>query len=215
MKYNLQIRYILIGDSYVGKSCIMEQYIDRYFSLSPPRTIGVDFKSIDNIYDISGHTYNINNHIFDTSGDIKIVNLFKDYISRAKCILLVFDLTNIESFNNINNWYSKIIKDLKLPKKNYKFILIGNKKDSQKKKIPQKIILDYANKLNIDYVELTAKSKNDIDYLFNKLNTAFISQFSALPPEKQSDSPIIRKNNRPNTNPEKDTGCCFKICRIS
>ena len=215
MKYNLQIRYILIGDSYVGKSCIMEQYVDRYFSLSPPRTIGVDFNPIDNIYNISGHTYNVNNHIFDTSGDIKIVHLFKSYIYKSKCILLVFDLTNIESFNNIKIWYYKIIKDLKLYKKNYKFILIGNKKDSKKKKIPQKIILDYANKLNIDYVELTAKSKNDIDGLFDKLNTAFISQFSALPPEKQSDSPIIRKNNRPNTNPEKDTGCCFKICRIS
>jgi len=215
MKYNLQIRYILIGDSYVGKSCIMEQYIDRYFSLSPPRTIGVDFNSIDNTYNISGHTYNVNNHIFDTSGDIKIVHLFKSYIYKSKCILLVFDLTNIESFNNIKNWYSKIIKNLKLYKKNYKFILIGNKKDSQKKKIPQKIILDYANKLNIDYVELTAKSKNDIDGLFDKLNTDLISQFSALSPEKQSESPIIRKNNRPNTNPEKDTGCCFKICRIS
>tara|TARA_B110000211_G_scaffold46890_1_gene50328 strand:+ start:1865 stop:2446 length:582 start_codon:yes stop_codon:yes gene_type:complete len=193
----------------------MEQYVDRYFSLSPPRTIGVDFNPIDNIYNISGHTYNVNNHIFDTSGDIKIVHLFKSYIYKSKCILLVFDLTNIESFNNIKNWYYKIIKDLKLYKKNYKFILIGNKKDSKKKKIPQKIILDYANKLNIDYVELTAKSKNDIDGLFDKLNTDFISQFSALSPEKQSESPIIRKNNRPNTNPEKDTGCCFKICRIT
>jgi len=215
MKYNLQIRYILIGDSFVGKSCIMEQYIDRYFSLSPPRTIGVDFNSKDTTYDISGNTYKVNNHIFDTGGDIKILPMCKSYLCRAKCILLVFDLTDMKSFNNINEWYSRIIINLKSSKRIYRFVLIGNKRDSHKKKISEQTIMKYANKLNIEYIEVSAKSKYDIDYLFNKLNTDFISQFSALSREKQSDSPIIRKNNRPNTNPEKDTGCCFKICRIS
>jgi len=193
----------------------MEQYVDRYFSLSPPRTIGVDFNSKDTTYDISGNTYKVNSHIFDTSGDIKILPMCKSYISKAKCILLVFDLTNLKSFNNISTWYSKIIKDLKAYKANYTFILIGNKRDSQNKKILNKTILNYANELNIEYIEVTAKSKSDVDYLFNKLNRDLISQFSVLSPEKQSESPIIRKNNRPNTNPEKTTGCCFKIWKFS
>ena len=215
MIYDLQIRYILIGDSYVGKSCIVGQYVDRYFSLSPPRTIGVDFNSKETSYNISGNTYIVNSHIFDTSGDIKILPLCKSYISKAKCILLVFDLTNIKSFNNISRWYSNIITGLKSCQTNYTFILIGNKRDSHNKKLLEKTILHYANTLNIDYIEVTAKSKNDVDCLFDKLNTNFISQFSALSPEKQSESPIIRKNNRPNTNPEKTTGCCFKIWKFS
>ena len=214
MIYNLQIRYILIGDSYVGKSCIMEQYINRYFSLSPPRTIGVDFNTIDTSYNISGHIYNVNNNIFDTSGDIKIFPLFKDYIYRTKCVLLVFDLTSIESFNNIPKWYKKIIKCSKSYNDNYKFILIGNKKDSQKNKVSHKIISNYANKLNMEYLEITAKSKSNVDYLFNKLNMDLISQFSFLSPDKKSRSPIIKKSSRPNTNSEKNTGCCFKLRNI-
>jgi len=213
MKYNLQIRYILIGDSFVGKSCIMEQYIDRYFSLSPPRTIGVDFNSKDTTYDISGNTYKVNNHIFDTGGDIKILPMCKSYLCRAKCILLVFDLTDMKSFNNINEWYSRIIINLKSSKRIYRFVLIGNKRDSHKKKISEQTIMKYANKLNIEYIEVSAKSKYDIDGLFNKLNCDLIYQFAVSAPDKQLKYPIIR--NRPNINPEKDTKCCFKICNIS
>lgn len=215
MKYDLEIRYILIGDSYVGKSCIMEQYVDRYFSLSPPRTIGVDFNSKHTTYDISGNTYNVNNHIFDTSGDIKILPLFKSYITKAKCILLVFDLTDIGSFNNLKNWHTHINKEFKASRKINNFILIGNKKNSRKKQIDRNIVLNYANKLDINYIEISARSKRDVDHLFNKLNTDLIAEFSVLSPERQFQSPIIKRLDRPNVNPEKDTKCCFKICGVS
>jgi len=212
MEYNLQIRYILIGSSYAGKSCIMEQYIDRYFSLGPPRTIGVDFNSTDTSYTISGNRYNVNNHIFDTSGDIKIFTLCQSYISMAKCVLLVFDLTDLESFNNLKKWHLKIIEE---SNGTNRFILIGNKKDLQKNKINKKLISNYANKSNMEYIEVSAKSKSDIDNLFNKLNMDLITEFIALSHERRIKSPIIRDSYRPNINPEKNTRCCFKICNIS
>ena len=208
MKYNLQTRYILIGDSYVGKSCIIEQYIDRYFSLGPTRTLGVDFHPINNLYDISGNIYNINNHIFDTGGDIKMLHLYKDYILRSKCILLVFDLTNIQSLTNLKKWHN-IISNF-----NYsnKFILVGNKSDSKKRTVKNSVALKYAYELNIEYIEITAKSKKAVDYLFNKLNTDFIKDFSQLRHNKIN---LPNTIGRSTTFKEKDTGCCYKICNIS
>ena len=203
MNYNLQIRYILIGSSCVGKSSIIQQYIERYFSLSPTCTVGVDFNSKKSEYDISGNTYTVNNHIFDTGGNMDLFPIYKPYVIRAKCVLLVFDLNKPETLYNLKHCYNIIKNTFKYKGK---YILVGNKRDLGTDKINKKIIMNAAQEFNCEYIEISAKSKNNVDYLVNKLNRDFIKEFFI----KKEPTPIIR----PDINNEKDTRCCLKVCNI-
>ena len=203
MQNNLTIKYILIGDSYVGKSCIAEQYTEEYFNASPPGTMGVELCSIKRNYIIEDLKYNINVSIFDTGGEINLESIIRTYYTRADYVILVFDLTTYETFENIKRRATDVKKALDDKHKYPPFILVGNKRDSIYKRVSQRHIDKFVKKNNMKYIEISAKYHNDVTKMFDSLNMEYLMNFI--------------KNNKRFTIPhkEKNTRCCGQICNIS
>jgi len=120
--YDLLIKLLMIGDSGVGKSCLLLRFSDDSFTTSFITTIGIDFK-IKTI-DLDGKRVKL--QIWDTAGQERFRTITTAYYRGAMGILLVYDITDAQSFNNIRNWIRNIEQHAE---DHVNKILIGNKCD--------------------------------------------------------------------------------------
>lgn len=121
-QYDFILKYLIIGSSGVGKSSLLLRYVDDEYSDQHIVTIGVDFKI--KTMDVNGKKIKVN--IWDTAGQERFKGITSSYYKGAKGIMIVYDLTDLESFKKINDWMIEIEKNA--PNDVYK-ILIGNKSD--------------------------------------------------------------------------------------
>ncbi|NHI94323.1 MAG: GTP-binding protein [Candidatus Lokiarchaeota archaeon] len=159
------VRYklILFGDEKVGKTSLVERYVNDKFELNYLSTLGY------NVYEkrIPCGDFIVSLMIYDIGGQERFAELRKRYAEGANTALLVFDVTNEESFDHIKKW----TLELKRYIGNLPFILIGNKIDLEEERI---IEIDLANKLSIDlgaitYIETSAKSGENVQITFERL----------------------------------------------
>ncbi|XP_044342010.1 ras-related protein RAB1BV isoform X1 [Triticum aestivum] len=125
--YDYLIKLLLIGDSGVGKSCLLLRFSDGSFTTSFITTIGIDFK----IRTIELDGKRIKLQIWDTAGQERFRTITTAYYRGAMGILLVYDVTDESSFNNIRNWIRNIEQHAS---DNVNKILIGNKADMDESK---------------------------------------------------------------------------------
>ncbi len=144
-------KIIIVGDCKVGKSCISNQYVNNtHIDIYIP-TIGLDFQIKKTIMDDK----QIKLQIWNASGDQKYRDIRKNYYIGAMGVLLVFDITNKESFQNLNKWLDDIRKHAP---DNAIITLVGNKSDlDDQRVVPTEAALAYAKQHNINYVEVSAK----------------------------------------------------------
>ena len=125
-------------------------------------TIGVDFK-ITNV-NIGDKIAKL--QIWDTAGQERFRTITTNYYRGAHGIILVYDVTNRESFDNIVNWVDNIERYSKNPR----LILIGNKTDLPNKRVVSyEEALDYSNSLGLSFLETSAKNNLNIEDIFTKL----------------------------------------------
>ena len=159
-KYILKL--LKIGDQFVGKSSIINRYIDDKFNEDIKPTLGIDFKTKmiqkgENLIKIS---------IYDTAGEEKYRHLIKNYYNGSNGILLVFDITDKNSFDNLNFWLDELEKNCNL--NNLYIFLVGNKTDLKKeRKVSYDEAKNFADMKKIPYIEISAKTGDNIDKLFN------------------------------------------------
>lgn len=177
MKFNMIIKCILIGDSEVGKSSILSQYIQKEFFLDSIATIGVDFGIKEINISRGVDDYNIKLNIWDTSGDRRFKSIVESYYRNTSYVLLVFDVNNRSSFNNVIQLHNSI-KDSCM---GAKFILVGNKADIDTNKVTEKEVLDVAKERNALYILTSAKENMNIHALFKCVYTHALSEFEKLP----------------------------------
>ena len=134
MSEPIEYNIILIGNSAVGKTSLFKKIMTGSFSEKNISTIGMDRKSfnIDAEVDDKGKkvTKNFNISLIDTAGEERFKSITKTYYKGADCILLIYDVTNKESYDNVSMWIESIhesIGDHKNSK--YIIVLIGNKID--------------------------------------------------------------------------------------
>nr|DAD28600.1 TPA_asm: hypothetical protein HUJ06_030068 [Nelumbo nucifera] len=125
--YDYLIKLLLIGDSGVGKSCLLLRFSDDSFTTSFITTIGIDFK----IRTIELDGKRIKLQIWDTAGQERFRTITTAYYRGAMGILLVYDVTDESSFNNIRNWIRNIEQHAS---DNVNKILVGNKADMDESK---------------------------------------------------------------------------------
>ncbi|XP_041999007.1 ras-related protein RABE1a-like isoform X2 [Salvia splendens] len=125
--YDCLIKLLLIGDSGVGKSCLLLRFSDGSFTTSFITTIGIDFK----IRTIELDGKRIKLQIWDTAGQERFRTITTAYYRGAMGILLVYDVTDEASFNNIRNWIRNIEQHAS---DNVNKILVGNKADMDESK---------------------------------------------------------------------------------
>eukprot|EP00761_Pharyngomonas_kirbyi_P002944 gb/GECH01002948.1/.p1 GENE.gb/GECH01002948.1/~~gb/GECH01002948.1/.p1 ORF type:complete len:203 (+),score=36.67 gb/GECH01002948.1/:1-609(+) len=154
---------LLIGDSSVGKTSLTVRLVDGKFTESFISTIGVDFK-IHNL-EINGENYKM--HIWDTAGQERFRNITASYYRGAHAVVVIYDITNKESFENIQHWLGEIDQyaDANITK-----FLVGNKCDLEElRQVSKADAQKYADSLNIKFIETSAKTNDNVSEAFQML----------------------------------------------
>ena len=163
LEYDYLFKVLLIGDSGVGKSCLLLKFTDRVFSDHYISTIGVDFK----IQTLQLDDKIIKLQLWDTAGQERFRTITTSYYRGAHGIIIVFDITDKESFANIKTWITEIDR---FASDNVCKILIGNKSDLEKQReVSIEDAKELANKYKIDYIEASAKDSTNVQQLFVEL----------------------------------------------
>lgn len=191
MDCDFKIKIIVIGNSNVGKSCILTKYIDDEFNSKHNTTIGVDFK----ICHINHSHKNFKLFIWDTAG-IEIFNtITKLFYINVDVIIICFDLTDIYSYNNVDFWLREIKKE-KIT--NPIVILVGTKSDLiYSRAITKEEVLDKVDELNFHaYYETSAKLNIGIDDIFNDIVKFYCSSNNLdLKKKKLQINQIVKLSN--------------------
>jgi len=160
---NKFIKIVLLGDAGVGKSNIVSRFLKNVHMIDMTNTIGVEFV-IKNV-NINDKTYKI--QLWDTAGQERFKSIIKSYYRYAHGIILVYDITNRTSFDNINNWLNDIQINCGNP--SVQLLLVGNKIDLEKdRQISYKEGLCYAKSKSLDFIETS--SYYDINNELSNIN---------------------------------------------
>ena len=160
INFNYLFKYIIIGDAAVGKSNILLRYVHGQFKDEYQLTIGVEFgaKNIE----INNKIYRI--QIWDTAGQENFRSITRAYYKNSVCALVVYDITNKDSFKNVSTW----IQDCKnqSPKTIF-MVLVANKSDlNDKREVSYDDGKDLAEKNNMLFFETSAKNGDNIEEIF-------------------------------------------------
>ncbi len=162
-----QFKIIVVGDPTVGKTSLILRYTNNAFRRSYVSTLGVHVSN--KIFKTEDSTI-IQLVLWDVGGQERFKLMRKQFYQGSDAVFLVFDLTNPESFSNIPVWYSDIKNQINMLEEDIAGYIIGNKKDLEKeKKITNESAQKLAQKLNLEYLETSALSGENVDYAFTTL----------------------------------------------
>ena len=157
-------KILLLGDSSVGKSCLLLRYCDEKFQDLHLATIGLDFR-LKTIYLENKKKLKV--QIWDTAGQDRFLAITKNYYRGVNGILLVFDVTSNSSFEHIKNWIEQIKEEA-----NERIIiyLVGNKIDcSNNRVISNEEGKKLSNEFGLKYFETSAKNNENVESTFLEL----------------------------------------------
>lgn len=156
--FDMQVKLLMIGDSGVGKTCLLLRYANDSFSPTFITTIGIDFK-IKNIM-LEGKRIKL--QIWDTAGQERFRTITTSYFRGAQGILLVYDCTDKQTFQSIRNWVAQIDMHADV---NVNKILIANKCDMEKA-VSTEEGNALAKEYNIKFFEASAKLDINVEKAF-------------------------------------------------
>jgi Ras-related protein Rab-2A len=175
VNFNYLYKYIVIGDSFVGKSCIVAKYIHGGFDEEFKTTIGIEFGSKD--LTINGKVYRI--QIWDTAGQETFRSITRAYYKNSVCSFIVYDVTNRQSFLNVQDWFNECKKQTP---KTAMMVLVGNKIDlNNKREVSYEEGENFAKNNSMLFYETSAKNGDNIENMFyesaeiiaNKINEGY------------------------------------------
>ena len=161
-------KILLLGDSTVGKTCFLLRYTDDTFLDLHMATIGLDYRLKTMILD--DHRI-VKVQLWDTAGQDKFRAITRNYYKGARGIILIYDVTNIKSFENIKKWINEIKEEIS---EKVTIVLIGNKIDNEgERKISKDQGEKLANEYGVTFFETSAKTGQGINesvfYLVQKI----------------------------------------------
>ena len=169
--YDYIFKLVLIGDTCVGKSCILVRFSDDIFNDNYVTTIGVDFRFKTMV--IKNKVAKI--QIWDTAGQERYRSITTAYYRGAAAIIICCDCTNKESFNNVKNWIEEIAKYT--DENTVDKIVFMNKCDLSEERIIKKDEIEKFEKENrIKVLEVSAKTGEGIDNAFEYIISKLIDK---------------------------------------
>mmetsp|Transcript_43556 Transcript_43556/g.50115 ORF Transcript_43556/g.50115 Transcript_43556/m.50115 type:complete len:199 (+) Transcript_43556:143-739(+) len=194
--YDFLFKLLLIGNSGVGKSCILLRYADNAFQENFFNTIGVDFK----IKTIHCEDSTVKLQIWDTAGQERFRTITSSYYRGAHGIVIVYDITDRDSFDNVRQWLQEVER---YAQDSVYRLLVGNKSDMEnKREVTFEEGAEFAQRMNIPFLETSAKYATNIDDVFEKL-AQDIRREAVQRNHKKRESKINLKKSQP-----VDKGCC-------
>ena len=159
----MTFKILTIGESGVGKTCVLRRFVENKFLKNHLATIGIDFKT---------KTLNINNQeiklkIWDTAGQERFRNITTQYYKGADGIVLVYDVTDESSYEKIRDWMEQILSNTQ--QEEIGLVLLGNKCDMEPRVVTEDMGKKMAEELKISYYETSALTGQGIKEAFEEL----------------------------------------------
>ena len=198
--YDFIFKVLLLGNNDVGKSSLILRYVDQVWSDTFVPTIGVDFK----VKTSKLENKNIKMQIWDTAGQERFINVISLYFRGAHGILLIYDVTNRDSFKNLESWLIEIEKNAS---ENVLKILIGNKNDLQDEKdIKTEEGEAFAKRNGMQFMETSAKMNTNVTEAFEALGKLMIEFNTEKKPITSNDKKVLNASSGKNIKTKKK--CC-------
>lgn len=166
MSTQFLFKYIIIGDSGVGKSCLLLQFTDKRFESSHDLTIGVEFGA--RMITIGDKLVKL--QVWDTAGQESFRSITRSYYRGAAGALLVYDVTRRETFDHLQSWLEDCSENSNM---NLTILLIGNKCDMvEKREVSEEEGRAFAAKNNLMFIETSAKTAHNVEEAFLRTGQA-------------------------------------------
>ena len=162
-EYEFIIKILIIGDSTVGKTNFVYKFSEDKFSENYFASTGIELKTTS--IQIDGKSIKI--QLWDTVGQEKYRTMIKNLYLKSQGIIILFDITNETSFINLKNWMSQIKESCG---EDIPILLVGNKIDLEDNRVINKErAMEYANNENIEYIEVSSKTGENINKALTSL----------------------------------------------
>ncbi|KAI9030669.1 GTP-binding protein ypt1 [Phycomyces nitens] len=199
-EYDYLFKILLIGDSGVGKSCLLLRFADDSYTESYVSTIGVDFKI--RTIELEGKTVKL--QIWDTAGQERFRTITSSYYRGAHGIIVVYDVTDQDSFNNVKQWIQEINR---YAAEDVNKLIIGNKNDLvDKKVVSTEQAKEYADSLGISLLETSAKDSVNVDQAFMTMAKEIKERMGSA--VQQDLNATVKVGQGASVQSNKPGGCC-------
>ena len=201
------LKVIILGDAGVGKTCLLNQYVKKQFSMQYKSTIGADFLTKE--LNLDGKVVQL--QLWDTAGQEQFNSIGASFYRNAECCVLVCDLTDEKSFEGLEKWRTQFLNQL-APKDpdNFPFVVFGNKCDkSDERKVQDAKLKQYCESHNnIPYFETSAKTAVNVEKGFEEVAGLALKRNSKddeiyIPPNPNTK---LKLNSQGTT--QTKNGCC-------
>ena len=158
-------KVVIVGESGVGKTCIMAQFIENKFEEKLDSSITAQYRR-KKIKLVTGEDVTFD--IYDTAGQEKYRAIAKLYYKNARVVILVYDITDIKSFEAMKNYWYEQVKDIQT--ENLIIAIAANKSDLyEERQVQNETGEEFAKSINAIFVETSAKNDSGIDKLFENI----------------------------------------------
>ncbi|XP_059809897.1 ras-related protein Rab-35-like [Hypanus sabinus] len=197
--YDHLFKLLIIGDSGVGKSSLLLRFADNTFSGSYITTIGVDFKI--RTVDVNGEKVKL--QIWDTAGQERFRTITSTYYRNTHGVIIVYDVTNPESFVNVKRWLHEISQNCDTVSK----VLVGNKnEDPSARQVEYADAKRFCDQVGIRLFETSAKENTNVEEMFNAVT------FMVLKCKKDNLARLQQQNEVVKINKPKKKPAVKKCC---
>lgn len=182
-RYDMLMRLLLVGETGVGKTCVLCRYASEEFIDSHITTIGIDFKM--KTISVGGKTIKV--QIWDTAGQERFESITKQFYRRAQGIILVYDITSKVSFEALPKWIDYVKQ---FAREDVSVLLMGNKKDKEdNRQVAEEEAKKFAEKNKLLFYETSAKDSVNLEKAFYSLCEDVINK------EKEKEKACTENNN--------------------
>ena len=176
----LLIKVVLVGDSGVGKTALLKRFVHKTFPSTFSSTIGVDFEIIER--QVRG--FNCQVQLWDTAGQERFRTITSSHYKGANAVLLVYDVTDAQSFANVQQWLAEIYKHR--ADAEFELLLVGNKVDDETHRT-----VSFAEGVKLqtqqqcEFIETSAKEGTNVEEAFEELLQKAVERIGLTPVDQR------------------------------
>ena len=199
---NLKLKIILVGNSFTGKTSIINRYHNNTFTQNTKNTISMNFVTKK----LSLNNKKIVANIWDTAGDEQFRSVNRLFVKNSDIVIFVYDITRKKSFEDLDFWHKFIIDELG---QSPSFALVGNKMDLyEKEEVREEEGEELANEWEAHFALLSAKEENmAIHQFFEKIIKLYLEKNGDQEDKLVKNSSLTLEDSNKNKI-EDDDGCC-------
>ena len=203
MNYDQKCQFIIIGDATVGKTSILNRFSDGTFNSNYLATVGLENITKDEIIDDK----TIRIKIWDTAGQERYQSLAKSFYRNAEGVILVYDVTNLKTYENLKFWLQSIKNNMVADMGEIPIIIIGNKIDRDEREVNREEAEKFLKDQGYPYFETSAKTGENIDMTIKYLVKKVINIKEGKKDDETENIKLEKNEENKNNEEAKKCGC--------